>query len=105
MPLSPSANINLMLFGCLMPPDGAYLSHTSLPSDGNCQLYHAGVLYTFYFAGYCSSSWRRCTLYVERKVQKILIFATFLHFLYIYMTKTTHPLPVLMNDSLWNTWR
>lgn len=29
--------------------DGAYLNHTSPPSDGNCWLYCAGVLYTFYF--------------------------------------------------------
>lgn len=90
MPLSLSANINLMLFRCLMPPDGAFLSHTSLPSDGNCQLYRAGVLYTFYFAGYCSSSppgedapymWQKGS---QRSRKFSFLPHSFIFFIYIY---------------------
>lgn len=37
MPLSPSSGINQMSFGFLMQPDGMYLSHCVLPSDGDCK--------------------------------------------------------------------
>lgn len=39
MPLSLSSGINQMLFGFLMQPDGMYLSHCVLSSDGNCKIY------------------------------------------------------------------